>query len=120
MLDKMALCDLKVEDVFLNCRFVKNHRELALKGVRLALPNFQLVFPHPNLTYDNVLLNSLNDFAVDLPIKSPAHGLGITPKKYYYYDHCCTSRRFSQMYNNRIIHPIHFKVETAHDVVYNV
>lgn len=81
LLDKMVSCGLNVEDIFLKCKFTDNHRELAVKGIRLSIPDFQPAFPTIPSTYTTPLLDSLNDLNVDSVVPSQVSGL-LTEEKY--------------------------------------
>jgi hypothetical protein len=82
LLDKMASCGIQVDDLFLNGQFHSNHRELALKGVQLVLPDFQPSVIPPLVTYSSPILNSLNNFAIESVVKSPADGLEFDAQRY--------------------------------------
>lgn len=86
LLDKMDSCRLNVEDIFTICKFTGNHRELATKGVKLAMPDYQPGFPSVPLTYTTPLLTALNDMAVESEITSNVQGL-LTEEKYYVYSY---------------------------------
>ncbi|XP_046457253.1 DNA-directed RNA polymerase, mitochondrial-like [Daphnia pulex] len=75
LLDKMEICDLNVDDIFKTCKFLGNHRELAIKGIRLGLPDFEPEFSSTPLTYTTPLLTSLNDTHVESAIPSNVEGL---------------------------------------------
>lgn len=75
LLDKMDFCGLNVEDIFQSCKFTGNHRELAAKGIRLAMPNFQPGFPSVPLTYTTPLLAALNEMTVESEVTSNIEGL---------------------------------------------
>lgn len=81
LLDKMVSCGLGVEDIFLKCKFTSNHRELAVKGIRLAIPDFEPAFSSIPSSYATPLLNSLNDLKVDSAVQSPVSGL-LTEEEY--------------------------------------
>lgn len=85
LLNRMSVAGLKVEDIFLAERFSRNHRELAVRGVRLARPDFECIFPSTPTHYSTPLLQSLNDRGADrLPeasLKSPLDGMAITSDK---------------------------------------
>ena len=82
LLDKMSSCGIEVDDLFKNGQFHSDHRELALRGVQLGLPDFQPKKIPPLVTYSNSILNALNDFKIDPVTRSPADGLGFDPKRY--------------------------------------
>ena len=82
LLDKMASCGMQVDDLFLNGQFHSNHRELALRGVHLVLPDFQPRVIPPLVTYSSPILDSLNDFKIESVVKSPADGLELDTTKY--------------------------------------
>lgn len=82
LLDKMEICDLNVDDIFKTCKFLGNHRELAIKGIRLGLPDFEPEFSSTPLTYTTPLLTSLNDTHVESAIPSNVEGL-LKEDKYY-------------------------------------
>lgn len=84
LLDKMVSCGLSVEHIFTTCKFTSNHRELAVKGVRLALPDFEPTFPSIPSAYITPLLDSLNDLKVDSVIPSPVSGL-LTEDEYKFF-----------------------------------
>jgi len=82
LLDKMEICGLNVNDIFKHCKFLSTHRELAIKGIRLGLPDFQPEFPSTPLTYTTSLLTSLNDTRVESVIHSHVEGV-LNDDKYY-------------------------------------
>ena len=75
LLDKMVSCELDVGDIFTRCKFTSNHRDLAVKGVRLAIPEFQPSFPSIPHTYTTPLLTNLNDLNIESPVSSAIEGL---------------------------------------------
>lgn len=81
LLDKMVSCGLDAGEIFLKCKFTSNHRELAVKGIRLAIPDFEPAFPSIPSSYVTPLLNSLNDLKVDSAVQSPVSGL-LTEEEY--------------------------------------
>lgn len=46
--------------------FLKNQREVVIHAIRLAVPDFQPVYAPPEFTYDNKILNSLNENVNDI------------------------------------------------------
>ncbi len=82
LLDKMVSCGLNVEDIFTSCKFTSNHRDMAIKGIRLAMPEFQPDFPVISYAYTTPLLTNLNDLSVESPIPSAIEGL-LTEEKYF-------------------------------------
>lgn len=86
LLDKMESCGFHVNDIFRNCKFLNNQRELVIKGITLGLPCFQPEFPSTPLGYTTPLLNSLNDTHVESVVPSHVEGL-LTNEKYLPFIH---------------------------------
>ena len=70
LLEKMSACNLSENDVFNKGRFVLNHREMAILGIRLARPDFEGMLPSTQTNYSLPLLESLNDRRISLLPKS--------------------------------------------------
>ena len=81
LLDKMATYDLRIDDVFLSHRYSQNQREMLIRGVRLARPDFEPVFPSVSVGYRSELLEALNDRRVHSDVKPLADGTNLTAKK---------------------------------------
>lgn len=75
LLDKMASCGLSHQDIFMKCKFTNNQRELAIKGIRQAIPDFDPPFPSIPSTYTTTLLSSLNNLNIESTNDSPVSGL---------------------------------------------
>lgn len=49
-----------------NSVFLKNQREVVIHAIRLAIPDFKPIYTPPELTYDNKILNPLNENVKDI------------------------------------------------------
>jgi len=81
LLDKMATYNLRIENVFLSHRYSQNQREMLIRGIRLARPDFEPVYPSVSVDYRSELLEALNDRRVHSDVKPLADGTDLTAKK---------------------------------------
>ncbi|XP_046738302.1 DNA-directed RNA polymerase, mitochondrial [Diprion similis] len=70
--DMMAK-QISFNDLLNQSDFVKDQREMVLRGIRLLNPNFEPIYTPPNTNYENHLLDEVSK--VDSQGKSPAEGL---------------------------------------------